>query len=286
MELIIVTGMSGAGKSQASNTLEDMGFYCVDNVPPAIIPAFIDMSDANGHFSKMALITDIRGGELFKSIDEVLKGLDERNFEYKILFLDASDEVLIRRYKENRRTHPLNKNGKLSLASAVEKERKALKKIRSRADYIIDTTNLLTRELKEELERIFILEKEYNSLMVSVMSFGFKYGIPADADLVFDVRFLPNPFYVEELRNQTGNDQPVVDYICRYPQTFEYLKLEAKRFDFLIPQYINEGKSQLVISVGCTGGQHRSVYIVDRLKKALEAKWSIQVLHREMKHWS
>ena len=274
--------MSGAGKSQASNTLEDMGFYCVDNVPPAIIPAFIDMSDANGQFSKMALITDIRGGELFKSIDEVLKSLDEREFEYKILFLDASDEVLIRRYKENRRTHPLNKNGKLSLASAVETERKALKKIRSRADYIIDTSLISIAQLKEKITALFYGDKG-TAMKIQCKSFGFKYGLPLDSDLVLDVRFLPNPFYVEELRHQTGNDQPVVDYICRYPQTFEYLKLEAKRFDFLIPQYIKEGKSQLVISVGCTGGQHRSVFVANKLAEDLGTQgYKVEVSHREL----
>ena len=282
MELIIVTGMSGAGKSQASNTLEDMGFYCVDNVPPAIIPAFIDMSDANGHFSKMALITDIRGGELFKSIDEVLKGLDERNFEYKILFLDASDEVLIRRYKENRRTHPLNKNGKLSLASAVEKERKALKKIRSRADYIIDTSLISIAQLKEKVTALFYGDKG-TAMKIQCKSFGFKYGADNEADLVFDVRCLPNPFYDENLKEKTGLEKEVQDYVLNSKESLEFKDKLYSFLEYAIPLYEKEGKSQLTVAFGCTGGKHRSVTFAQKIGEALKEKdYDCAIVHRDI----
>ena len=283
MELIIVTGMSGAGKSQASNTLEDMGFYCVDNVPPAIIPAFVDMSDAKDQFSKMALITDIRGGELFESIDDVLKGLDERKFKYKILFLDASDEVLIRRYKENRRTHPLNKNGKLSLASAVETERKALKKIRSRADYIIDTSLISIAQLKEKITALFYGDKG-TAMKIQSKSFGFKYGADNEADLVFDVRCLPNPFYEENLKEKTGLESEVQDYVLNSKESLEFLDRLYSFLEYAIPLYQKDGKSQLTVAFGCTGGKHRSVTFAEIIGKALKDKnYDCSIVHRDMR---
>ena len=282
MELLIVTGLSGAGKSQAINTLEDMGFYCVDNVPPAIIPAFVDISDNKGQFSKMALVTDIRGGELFESIDGVLKDLNEREIEYKILFLDASDEVLVRRYKENRRKHPLNKNGKLSIGEAVEKERKALKKIRNKADYIIDTSLISTAQLKEKVTALFYGENS-GAMKIQCKSFGFKYGSDNEDDLVFDVRCLPNPFYDENLKEKTGLDLEVQEYVLSTDESAEFLEKLFSFLEFAIPLYEKEGKSQLTVAFGCTGGKHRSVTFAERVGAALKEKnYDCAIVHRDI----
>lgn len=282
MEFIIVTGMSGAGKSQASNTLEDMGFYCVDNVPPAIIPAFVDMSGEKGQFSKMALITDMRGGELFKSIDEVLDDLDERGLKYKILFLDASTETLIRRYKENRRKHPLNKNGKLSLADAIEKERKALKKIRNKADHIVDTSLISIAQLKEKVTTLFVGEGG-TTMKVLCKSFGFKYGVDNEDDLVFDVRCLPNPFYDETLREKTGTEKAVQDYVLSTPESVNFFEKLYGFLEYSLPLYQKEGKSQLTIAFGCTGGKHRSVTFAEKIGEALKLKnYDCAIVHRDI----
>ncbi len=283
MELLIVTGMSGAGKSQTANALEDMGFYCVDNIPPAIIPAFIDMGEGTkGQFSKMALVTDIRGGEMFHNIDEVLNLLDSRKTRYKILFLDACDEVLVRRYKENRRKHPLNKNGRLSISDAVEKERMALQKIRTRANYIIDTSHISIAQLKQKISVLFYGDVT-GGLKIQCKSFGFKYGADSEADLIFDVRCLPNPFYDDKLKEKTGLEQDVKDYVLGTEEGKEFL---AKLSDFIfcaVPLYAKEGKSQLNIAFGCTGGKHRSVTFAEIIGKALKEKnYDCTITHRDI----
>ena len=282
MRFVIVTGMSGAGKTSVLKFLEDINFFCVDNIPPALLPKFAELCyEQEGEIERVAMGIDIRGGKLFNDLFEVLSDLQHKGYEYEILFLDASDDVLIKRYKETRRSHPLSKNG--SIQEGIQKEREILKDVKRKATYIIDTSQILTRQLKEQINRIFVENQSYENLMITVQSFGFKYGIPADSDLVFDVRFLPNPFYVEALRSMTGNDQPVADFICRYPQTFQYLKLEEQLLDFLVPQYINEGKSQLVISVGCTGGQHRSVFIANKLYDYLRTQgYTVELTHRDI----
>ena len=285
MRFVIVTGMSGAGRSSAMRILEDDGYFCVDNLPVPLIPKMAELLSVPGtEINKAALGVDIRSGQNFSELEKILKDLDQSGTRFEILYLESSDDVLIKRYKETRRFHPLSgKGGRVE--EGIREERKRLKFLRERADYLIDSSHMLTRELRAELSKIFVENKEYKNLYISVLSFGFKYGIPADADLVFDVRFLPNPFYVEELRNMTGNDRPVADFICRYPQTFQYLKLEEQLLDFLVPQYINEGKAQLVISVGCTGGQHRSVFIANKLYEYLREKgYSVDVTHRDIPH--
>ncbi len=258
MELLIITGMSGAGKSQAANTLEDMGYYCVDNVPPTIIPAFVELSFAKGEeLNKIAIVTDIRGGELFSDINKVLAELKKHEINYKILFLDAADEVLIKRYKENRRKHPLTAND-FSVSQAVKKERKILDRIRNLADYIIDTTYISNSQLKNKISELFFGSIN-NTLKINCKSFGFKYGNDNEADLVFDVRCLPNPFYVEELKPKTGLDQEIRDFVMNSEESKAFLEKLTEFLDVAVPLYAKEGKSQLVISFGCTGGKHRSV---------------------------
>ena len=259
MELLIVTGMSGAGKSQAANALEDMGFYCVDNIPPAIIPSFVDLSNRSGdELSKMAIVTDIRGGNMFTEILGVLEDLKSRNINLKVLFLDASDEVLIRRYKENRRKHPLLNTKKMSITQAVEEEREMLEQIRSIADFVVDTSYISISQLKEKLSNIFF-GSVATVLKIECKSFGFKYGTDTEADMVFDVRCLPNPFYIEELKNKTGLDSQVREYVMNSDESREFYNRLIAFIDYSVPLYAKEGKSQLVIAFGCTGGKHRSV---------------------------
>ncbi len=284
MKIIIVTGMSGAGKSTALNVLEDEGYYCVDNMPISLIPKFAELADCqkqdNG-YSNIALGVDIRSGNSLAEFDSVLDYMKNKKYDYTILFLESSDEVLIKRYKETRRTHPLAKDGRVD--KGIMLERKQLKFLKQRADVIIDTSQLLTREFKEELEKIVLGRKEFNNLIVTVLSFGFKYGIPSDADMVFDVRFLPNPYYVEELRPLTGNDKRIQDYVMRAPEAEEFLERVDGLIQFLLPNYVKEGRSSLVIAVGCTGGKHRSVTlanaIADRLSKT---PYGCKVEHRDI----
>ncbi len=282
MELLIVTGMSGAGKSQAANALEDMGYYCVDNVPPAIIPAFVNLA-AKGEdtLQKIAIVTDSRAGNKFSEISAVLEDLSVKNISYKILFLDADDEVLIRRYKENRRKHPLT-GADGSIEKAVDVDRKMLSKIRDKADFIIDTSFISNAQLKEELFGIFVGGAE-NALKIQCRSFGFKYGTDREADLVFDARCLPNPFYINELKEKTGLDSEVRDYVLSSSESCEFTK---KLFDFIdtaVPLYAKEGKSSLTIAVGCTGGKHRSVTIAELLSKHLISKgYNCIALHRDI----
>lgn len=283
MELLIVTGMSGAGKSQAANVLEDIGFYCVDNIPPAIIPSFVELSARSGDLlNKMAIVTDMRGGVLFSEIDDVLANFRNNHVEYKILFLDASDDVLVRRYKENRRRHPLSDSENMSVAAAVTKEREMLKEIRFMSDYVVDTSHISISQLKVQLSNIFCGSVS-NVLKILCKSFGFKYGSDTEADLVVDVRCLPNPFYVEELKDKTGLDREVRDYVMASADSREFFDKLTAFIDCAVPLYAKEGKSQLVISVGCTGGKHRSVTFAQLIGEHLISKnYNCSVTHRDI----
>lgn len=268
MRFVIVTGMSGAGKTSVLKFLEDINFFCVDNLPPALLPKFAELCyEQEGEIERVAMGIDIRGGKLFNDLFQVLFSLQERGYEYEILFLDASDDVLIKRYKETRRTHPLSKGG--SIQEGIQKERAMLKEVKTKATYIIDTSQILTRQLKEQINRIFVENQNFESLVITIRSFGFKYGIPADSDLVFDVRFLPNPFYIQELKEMTGNDEPVSSYVMNFKESQTFLQKMVDMLEFLIPLYIKEGKNSLVISIGCTGGKHRSVTLANALYQAL-----------------
>ncbi len=269
MRFVIVTGISGAGKTSVLKFLEDINFFCVDNIPPALLPKFAELCyEQEGEIERVAMGIDIRGGKLFDTLFEVLSDLEEKGYQYEILFLDASDEVLIKRYKETRRSHPLSKGG--SIQDGIKQEREILQGVKARATYIIDTSHLLTRQLKEQINRIFVENQSYENLMVTIRSFGFKYGIPTDSDLVFDVRFLPNPFYIQELKEMTGNDKPVSDYVMSFQESQVFLKKLVDMVEFLIPLYIKEGKNNLVISIGCTGGKHRSVTLANALYASLD----------------
>ena len=282
MKLVIVTGMSGAGKTIALKMLEDIGFYCVDNLPISLVDKFVQLVSEGTSIEKAALGLDIRSGEELGNLDEILENWRSSNVDVQVLFLDANDAVLIKRYKETRRTHPLAGAGRLE--NGIEKEREKLAFLKREADYIIDTSMLLTRELRKELEKIFLQDARYKNMYVTVLSFGFKYGIPSDADLVFDVRFLPNPYYDEHLRPLTGQVQAVRDYVMQGGTADAFLKKLYDMIDFLLPNYINEGKNQLVIAVGCTGGKHRSVTIARALYEHLEAvgEYGIRIDHRDI----
>ncbi|MCI8497060.1 MAG: RNase adapter RapZ [Clostridiales bacterium] len=265
MDFVIVTGLSGAGKTRAVNAFEDIGYYCVDNIPPKLVSKFAELClQSNDKISKVAIVMDARGGELFSSFFEGLEDLKRQGCDYKILFLDAQDEVLIRRYKETRRRHPLANTFGTSVEKCVEFERELLLPMRARADYIIDTSFLSPAQLKERITGLF-LGDSVQGMMIQCMSFGFKYGSPSEADLVFDVRCLPNPFYIDELKRKTGLDKPVRDYVFQFDQTTGFLTRLYDMIDYLIPLYTTEGKSQLVIGIGCTGGKHRSVSIAEAL---------------------
>jgi UPF0042 nucleotide-binding protein len=284
MRFVVVTGMSGGGKATAIKILEDGGYYCVDNLPVRLIDKFMELVFKPGsNVDKVVLGLDVRADRPFVYVEEVLTTLRERGYNYEILFMDASDETLIKRYKETRRAHPCEPQGRVE--DGIRREREILRHIKSKADYVFDTSSLLVRELREELIRVFVDDEKYNSLIVSVMSFGFKNGIPNDADLVFDVRFLPNPFYIDELRNLTGNDKPVSDYVMSFPQTTEFRKKLTEMIRFLIPYYVAEGKNQLVIGIGCTGGQHRSVTIANCLYEDLQGQgdYALKIYHRDAK---
>lgn len=263
MDFIIISGLSGAGKSSLAAHLEDIGFYCVDNLPVSLIPDFAALCMAgggSGNYDRVALVTDIRGGQSFDGLFQSLDALEQLDCQYKILFVEADDEVIIKRYKETRHTHPLTRQG-YSLAEAVTRERLALATVRQRATNIINTAGFTHAKLRSEVLRLFALGSPSESMSVSVLSFGFKYGIPIEADLVFDVRFLPNPFYIQNLRPSTGLDAPVRDFLLGYQQTHDFLAHLEDMLSFLLPEYVKEGKAALVIAIGCTGGQHRSVAI-------------------------
>lgn len=285
MRFVVVTGMSGGGKATAIKMLEDEGYYCVDNLPVRLIDKFMELVFMPGsEISKVVLGLDVRADKSFAYVDQVLEALRAKGYVFEILFMDASDQTLIKRYKESRRSHPLAPQGRVE--DGIHREREILKNIKAKADYVIDTSGLLTRELKQELIKIFQDNKKYNSLMISVVSFGFKYGSPSDADLVFDVRFLPNPYYIEELKHQTGNDRPVQDYVNSFPQTKQFMDKLDDMITFLIPNYVKEGKNQLVIAIGCTGGRHRSVTLANDLYARLRDKgdYGIKLYHRDVQN--
>ena len=282
MKLLILTGMSGAGKSTAFKMLEDMGYYCVDNLPVQLLKSFVELADAGSFEQKIVVGIDVRNGNHMKLLPDILQELDRDEKKYSILFLDAEDDVLVKRYKETRRNHPLS--GPERIRAGIDKERETIGFLKDEADYVIDTTHLLTRELKGELEKIFVDHAEYKSLFVTIISFGFKYGIPEDADLVFDVRFLPNPYYDIKLRPYTGNDQCIKDFVLKYDEAGEFLSKTSDLIKFLIPNYIKEGKNQLVIAVGCTGGKHRSVCLADEIFEALkdDDSYGLKIEHRDI----
>lgn len=282
MRFVIVTGMSGAGKSTALKNLEDFGYFCVDNLPVELIPRFAEIAyDAGTDVNNVAIGVDIRSGDRIERLAGYLDDLKTQGYPYEILFLDASDDVIVKRYKETRRSHPLARSGRVE--SGIRKERQKIGFLRERASYIIDTSNLLTRECRSELEKIFVENQDYNNFIITIVSFGFKYGIPMDADLVLDVRFLPNPYYVPELKALTGNEKPVQDFVMKAPEAGEFLSKLVDLMKFLIPNYIKEGKNQLVIGIGCTGGKHRSVTMANGLYRSLSAEYnSVRIEHRDI----
>ena len=277
MRFVIVTGMSGAGKTSALKMLEDAGYFCVDNLPIPLLGKFAQfITEGNsGSIQKVALGVDIRSGRAIEGLEETLE-------EVAMTGLDANDDVLVKRYKETRRTHPLSRTGRVE--NGISEERKKLEFLRKHADYIIDTSQLLTRELKGELDKIFVKNQGFKSLMITILSFGFKYGIPSDSDLVFDVRFLPNPYYLDELRPLSGNDAPVSDYVMSFEASQVFLDKLEDMIHFLIPNYILEGKNQLVVSIGCTGGKHRSVTLANGLYQRLakSEEYGLRIEHRDI----
>ncbi len=282
MKFIIVTGLSGAGRSQSVKFLEDLGYFCVDNLPPALLLKFAEMcAQSKGTIGKVAVVIDIRGGKFFDQLITSLDELETAGFKYDILFLEASDETLIKRFKASRRKHPLAAEGRI--IKGIKAERKRLQEIKSRANNIIDTTNMSTTELKEEMVHLFVEGGKSEGLIINVLSFGFKYGIPLDADMVFDVRFLPNPYYVESLKKYSGADEGVRNYVMQWPAAPEFMNKLIDMVEFLIPHFIKEGKSQLVIAIGCTGGRHRSVTMVNLLSQKLkETGHRVLTEHRDI----
>lgn len=270
MRFVVVTGLSGAGKTQAVRCLEDLGYFCVDNLPATLIPKFAEACyQTDGKIDKIALVIDIRGGKFFDDLFASLNFLKDEGFGYEILYLDANDETLIKRFKESRRKHPLAPEGRI--LNGITMERSRLKEAKDRATNIIDTSKLSTRELREKLTSIYAEEGQIETeLMITVLSFGFKYGIPVDSDLVFDVRFLPNPFYIPDLKPFSGDDKPVRDYVFSYDETNEFVKKLDDMIEYLIPNYAKEGKRQLIVSIGCTGGRHRSVAIANEVFERLK----------------
>lgn len=280
MRFVIVTGMSGAGKSSVLKMLEDAGYFCVDNLPIQLVKKFVKLID-QGKQQKVALGLDIRSGQALKEMDSVLEDMKHSKIAYEILFLDCAPEVLVKRYKETRRTHPLSGMGRVD--KGIEQERIQLDFLRKKADVIIDTSHLLIRELKEQITKIYVNDEKFNNFFITVLSFGFKYGIPADADLVFDVRFLPNPFYVPELKAKTGNDKEVRQYVMNSEKAVQFMDKLVDMITFLIPNYISEGKNQLVIGIGCTGGKHRSVTLANELVMRLKSmEYGLKVEHRDI----
>jgi len=278
MRIVLITGLSGAGKSHALNCFEDLGYYCVDNMPPTLIPKFADLFIQSEN-KKVALVCDMRGAAFFKDLFEALNEMDERQIDYEILFLVAEEEVLIRRFKETRRRHPL---GKMSLPEAIQKEREALSELRGKAHKEIDTSHLKPWELKARIVELYEPEQRDKSMQVRIISFGFKYGLPPHADLVFDVRFLPNPHYVEHLKDLTGDDPQVYEYLWQWNETEKYFNKLTDLLDFSIPFYVKEGKTSLVVAIGCTGGHHRSVVIGENLGRHLGSRFNLAVEHRDI----
>ncbi|MDD2510202.1 MAG: RNase adapter RapZ [Syntrophomonas sp.] len=280
LQILIITGLSGAGKTQAINCLEDIGFYCVDNLPPALLFKFVELSMQSAGIKKVALVIDVRGGDFFPDLSLILEELEDSQINYQIIFLEASDEVLVRRFKESRRRHPLASSSRL--LEAIQEERRILQELRGKAHLLIDTSNLSPRELKEKLDCRFS-EDESVRFSASIVSFGYKLGLPMDSDLVFDVRFLPNPFYDPMMRTMTGKDSMVIDYVLDSSVTKSFMRRFLNLLKYLIPYYIKEGKTNLAIAIGCTGGQHRSVVLADYTGKQLEKMgYNVIVRHRDI----
>lgn len=284
MNLLVVTGLSGAGKSMAVNALEDIGFFCIDNIPAGLMPRLIDFAlQGENQLSRVAVVLDVRGLRTARDVDKALAALDEKQVDCEILFLDASDEVIQRRYKETRRQHPLTISEGLPIREAIARERQMLTPLRERAKYVIDTSMLTTAQNRERVCSLF-LNKGQTGMSLMVVSFGFKYGVPQEADLVFDVRCLPNPFYVPELKNLTGLDQPVVDYVMQSPESQEFLRRIESFLGYALPLYVKEGKSQLMIAVGCTGGKHRSITFARKIGEFCQKLgYAPSVQHRDAK---
>ncbi|MCI8313154.1 MAG: RNase adapter RapZ [Lachnospiraceae bacterium] len=283
MRLVIVTGMSGAGRATALKILEDAGYFCVDNLPVPFVDKFAELTaSGNSEITKVAIGLDVRSGKALGQLEQILEHMALKEISYEILFLDASDDVLVKRYKETRRIHPLAESGRIEQGIVLERERLVF--LKKHADYIIDTSKLLVRELKQELDKIFIQNREFKNLMITVLSFGFKYGIPSDADLVFDVRFLPNPYYYEELRKLTGNDKEIQDFVMGYDMAHVFLDKLDDMIRFLVPNYVLEGKNQLVVAIGCTGGKHRSVTLSNKLYERLSDQndYGVKLEHRDI----
>ena len=282
MRFIIVTGMSGAGRSTALKILEDMGYYCADNLPISLLPMFAQLMNDNPDITKAAVGIDIRNGKELDNMDGQLEGMKAAGYEYEILFMDASDKTLIKRYKETRRQHPMAVDGRVE--TGLKEERSRLEFLKKEANYIMDTSQLLVRELVQNMDEIFRQNQEFKNMMVTVLSFGFKNGIPSDADLVFDVRFLPNPYYVDDLKTKTGNDWEVQEYVMNCHQAREFLDKLSDMVQFLIPNYVAEGKNQLVVAIGCTGGKHRSVTIANKLYEILKEnrEYKVKIEHRDI----
>ncbi|WP_455089903.1 RNase adapter RapZ [Peptoanaerobacter stomatis] len=281
MKIVIITGLSGSGKSEAMNVMEDLGYYCIDNLPPEIIPKIVTLGyDSKGQLDKIALGIDIRGYQFLKEINTAINFLQESGYDYNVIFLESNNETLVRRYKMSRRKHPLS-NGE-DILDGISKEREMLKDIRKKAKYIIDTSNFLPIDLRREVISLFNENIKSKGFIITIISFGFKYGIPIDSDLVYDVRFMPNPYYIEELKEKTGNDKDVQEYVLNDVNSVKFLEKLYDMIDFLLPMYIKEGKNQLVISIGCTGGKHRSVTISNKLYEHLENQnYNAYIKHRD-----
>lgn len=282
MRIVFVTGMSGAGKRTAIKFFEDAGYYCVDNLPVMLVTKFVELAaSGNRKESNIVIGIDIRSGDSIGELAGVLDFLSEEGYKFEILFLEADDDVLVKRYKETRRNHPLA--GDNRIMEGIIKEREEIGFLKKRANYVLDTSTLLTRELKQEIEKIFVFDESFSSLVVTILSFGFKYGIPEDSDLVFDVRFLPNPYYVEGLKMKTGNDKEIQDFVFASEEAGIFIDKLTDMIDFLIPNYILEGKNRLVIAIGCTGGKHRSVTLANALFDRLNGKdFGLTINHRDI----
>lgn len=282
MKITIITGLSGAGKSQAVKALEDLGYYCVDNIPPVLVPKFAELCrNSTEGIDKLGLVMDIRGGRFFDDIFESLDSLTRMEMPYDILFLEASDKALIKRFKETRRAHPMSRDGRLELG--IARERSILEPLKNRADTIVDTSNMTANQLKNEISKAYTEGFAPPSITITALSFGFKEGIPMDADLVFDVRFLPNPHYIDVLRPLTGNDEPVQAYVMAFDETKRFMEKLMDMLTFLIPNYVKEGKNQLTVAIGCTGGKHRSVTLTNKMADALKASgFRVVVVHRDV----
>lgn len=282
IRFVIITGFSGAGKSETIKCFEDLGYFCVDNLPPVLIPKFAELcAQSDGRINRIALVSDIRGGSFFDDVFEALETLEQNGFTYEIVFLEAREEVLIRRFKESRRKHPLSNTG--SISDGIRAERQKLEQIRGKSSMIIDTSDLNARGLRDLISRNYENLPQQEKMLITVISFGFKKGLPLDADLVFDVRFLPNPFYVESLKELDGNREEVANYVLKWPMTARFLSKLFDFIDFLAPQYVKEGKANLIIGIGCTGGRHRSVTIANKLGEYLRTRgYLVAVNHRDV----